>query len=161
MPAIHGMHLRAATPDVLDAIWTIALSCYAPHAIQRWGCGMDKAKIDEQHLSWLEFIGEPKTSITRISGMIAETGCHACLHHPLIPGVEFTCTRCERLVCSVCGACCCGRQKYEDGLKNGTILPWKPELRQRQREENAQQKIDTLHAALIKAQVRKAKATQE
>jgi len=116
---------------------------------------MSRAKTDGQHLSWLEFIGEPGASITRISGMAAETGCHACLHHPLVPGIEFTCTGCERLVCPVCGACCCGRQKYEDGLKNGTILPWKPELREQQRKEKAQQKADTLHAVLVKAQEKK------
>ena len=75
-----------------------------------------------KHRAWLTFVHRQYLGIDPLEP-IAPTGCFACTA-PLPAVDDQLCSACRRISCGVCGACCCGRLEYEEGLKAGSVEPW-------------------------------------
>jgi hypothetical protein len=77
---------------------------------------------EDKHRAWLTEMALPYRGASRYV-TIDGTGCFVCAT-PLPVADDCVCTACGRVSCSSCGACCCGRQQYEDDVANLRRQPW-------------------------------------
>ena len=113
---------------------------------------MDVGCIKELHDGWLQHVKHPQAGLAEPSAVSDGTVCHNC-RQPLNPRLDFGCDKCNRLVCSRCGACMCGKTDYDRGLQEGTVKPWMPEAIVQGRRERQAEQIEALHKALEYRQV--------